>query len=219
MKRTAVGLLCMVFSWVGIPAVHAVEGHDWQFWTAESVECRVAGQWKVRAEGQFYFGDDMSELYYRHADVGFSRPVADWFRAGINYRFVQSKKAGDWKDENRPHINGTFQWKAGPVRFSNRHRLEYRTREDADDFWRYRSKLRADLPSSWTGARIQPYLSDEVYVDLKAEELNQNRASIGFKAPLNDHLKIDVYYLFLSGKNKDEWIDANVMGLNLRLSY
>lgn len=219
MRQYAPHVACLLAMWSSVPPAHAFDNHDWQFWTTEAVEYKITDQWNAKMDAQFYFGDDMSDLFYRHADIGISRKVAPWLGIGVNYRFIEQKKNDEWKQESRPHINGTFYWRTGGLRFSDRNRLEYRIREDAHDFWRYRNRLRVGLPLQWSRLNIEPYVSYEVFIDSEQEEVNGNRASVGVGSSFLEHFKLELYYMFQSEKKDVGWTDANILGTNLSLSF
>lgn len=197
----------------------ALDNHDWQLWTSESLAYKITEQWTAKLEGESYFNDDMSDPFYRHADISLSKKLKNWFTLGLNYRYVEQDRDGGWKRENRPHINGTFNCKAFGLLLSDRNRIEYRMPEDADDFVRYRNKLRVGLPVKWVRFSVEPYVSDEVFIDSEEAEVNQNRDSVGFVSSFPGGVKLDVYYMLLSGKKDDDWVDANILGTSLSLLF
>lgn len=201
------------------PDVSAYDDSDWQYWNTESMEGNISEKWKVKLEEEFRFGDDAREFYYQHSDLGLSYNCCEWFRLGLNYRQVYEKKEGDWKEENRPHINGTLKWGWKDFKFTDRSRLEYRVREDKDDTLRYRNKMTIKFPFKWTKFDIQPYLADEIFIDFDQGELNRNRFYIGVDSKLMKHLKADVFYLWQSSKSGDSWVDYNVVGTKLKIVF
>ncbi len=216
MKGMMAGVVAMLAS--VLPA-HAFDNQDWQHWTTEALEYKVTDRWNAKVETEFYWGDDMSDLFYRHTDIGFSRKTAPWFGVGVNYRFVEQEKNGEWKQEHRPHINGTFYMTAGGLRLSDRNRVEYREREDASDFWRYRNRLRIGLPLEWAQWNIEPYVSDEVFMDSEQEQVNENRISAGLASGFLKHFKLELYYMIQSCKKNAAWVDTNVLGTSLSFSF
>lgn len=218
-QRTILKLICGAGVLFACGAAGAYDDGDWQFWNTDSVETRIGKQLKTKFETEFYWGDDMRELYYAHLDLGVSAKVVTWFELGANYRYVQEKKQGEWRDENRPHLNGTFLWTMGPLAMSDRNRAEYREREAADEGWRYRNRLRACWASKWSRFEIQPYVDDEIFYDFIVEDWNQNRVSVGLSAELASPLKADMYYMLQSNRKNGEWTEANILGVNLKLLF
>ncbi len=199
--------------------VRAFDNHDWQLWTTEGVDYKVTDQWNARLETEFYWGDGMTDLFYRHVDLGVSRKVVPWFGIGMNHRYVEQEKNGEWKHENRPSVTGTFYWNMGALRLSDRNRFESRLREDADDCARYRNRLRVSLPREWLGVAVEPYVSDEFFIDSEQQEINENRASAGCASTFHKRFKLDLYYMLQSGKKDDRWIDANIVGSSVSVSF
>ncbi|MFH1261490.1 MAG: DUF2490 domain-containing protein [Candidatus Micrarchaeota archaeon] len=217
-KLIAIGLgIC--FGLFTVVTAFAYEDGDWQFWNTESIEGNFVKNWKVKLEEEFRFGDSMGEFYYHHTDGGLTYRMMDWFYVGLNYRQIYEKKDGEWKEENRPHINGTFNWKWQEFKLENRNRFEYRIREEKKDVWRYRNKLTFAFPVKHTKLGIQPYLADEIFVDFDGGELNRNRFYAGFKTKWIKHLKTDIFYLWQTSKKDDDWIDLNVIGAKLKVEF
>lgn len=215
MKKTilavAVGLAAL--------AAGAYDDGSWEFWNTESVEYRFAKRWKAKASFEFYFGDEMNDFYYRHAEPALACRVAPWLELGALYRYVEQKKNDDWNYEHRPAGEITFSRKLLSIAFSDRNRLEYRIREDADNFFRYRHRLRAVAPFQWTPLKLQPYLYDEAFWDFDADELNQNRVVAGLSAAPVPHVSADVYYMFKSDRKSGEWMETNVLGLDVKIGF
>lgn len=200
----------------------AFDDGDFQYWNTENISWKIADNWKMTLEQEFRFGDDASDLYYRHTDLGatFSGEI-EWLDIGLNYRQVFEEKSNDWKYENRPHLNATVQFNLGEFKFSDRSRFSYRNREDSDNFWQYRNKLTIKFPFKLTRLAIQPYLADEIFVSFDDEELNRNRLYSGFSLSLLKSLKGEIFYLWQRSKSSSngKWTDCHVLGTKLKLSF
>jgi len=190
---------------------------DWQLWNTESIEGAFTEDWKVKLEEEFRFGDDMEELYYHHTDGGLTYKLTDLFLLGLNYRQIFEKKKGEYKEENRPHVNGTIKWRWQDFTFKDRNRFEYRVRAGKENVWRYRNKLTVTLPVKKIKFGIQPYLADEVFIDLDEGEFSRNRLYAGFGAGLMKHLEANIFYLWQTSKKDENWIDFNVVGVKLEV--
>jgi len=195
---------------------------DSQYWNTESASWKISDEWKASLEEELRFGDDSSDFYYQHTDVGvLYSGLADWLDVGISYRRVKEEKNSDWNYENRPHLNGIVKFHIGDVKMSNRSRFEYRIREVSDNYWRYRNKLTAKLPIKFTKLEIQPYVADEFFVNFDSEELDRNRIYSGFSFKLFKWLKAEIYYLWQRSKSSSsgKWSDVNAIGTKFKLSF
>jgi len=192
---------------------------DWQFWNIESIEGKLNKGWKVKLEEEFHFGDSMEELYYHHTDLGLTYKLIYWFSLGIAFRQIYEKNSGEWKEENRPHISGTFKWKIHEFKLKNKSRLEYRIREGKEKTMRYRDKLTVIPPLKWTKLGIQPFIADEIFVDFDKGELNRNRFYIGITNKLSENLMLNIFYLWQTSKKQREWLNCNVVGIKLGFGF
>ncbi len=200
----------------------AFDDEDWQYWGTLKASTKLSDEWKLGVEEEGRWGDDVTNPYYNHTDVGLTYSgLADWFDFGINYRHISEEKSNEWKTEYRPHINGTVKWKLKDFSFSNRSRFEFREREDSDEAWQYRNKLSLKPPVSLTGHEIRPYVADETFFDSDSKELNRNRLYSGFSFKIYKNLKGDIYYLWQRSKSSSsgKWTDVNAVGTKLKIVF
>ncbi len=199
----------------------AFDDGDYQYWNTESISWKLGKEWKAKLEEEFRFGDNASNFYYQHTDLGITYSgLAEWLSLGLNYRHVFEEKNSKWREENRPHLNAAFKWKLFNLPLSNRGRLEYRNREKAEDFWRYRNRFTVKLPFQLTKFQIQPYAADEIFYDFDQETLNRNRFYAGLEFKLWDNLKGDIFYVLeRTENNSNKWFDYNILGTKLNFSF
>jgi len=198
----------------------AFDDGDFQYWNTESASWKVANDWKASIEEEFKFGDGAGDFYYQHTDIGFTYSgFSDWLDIGLNYRGALEEKSGDWKYENRPHLNATLKTNLSNFKLSNRSRLEFRIRQSSEDKPRYRNKSTIKLPIKFSKWELQPYIADEIFIDFDSAELSRNRVYAGFGGTIAKNLKVEIYYLFQSSKSSGVWKDINVLGTKLKFSF
>lgn len=198
----------------------AFDDGDFQFWNSESLSWKVDENYNLGLEEEFRYGDNASNFYYQHSDLSLTYSgFADWLDTTVGYRQIFEEKNSDWKQENRPHLGATASWMWGELALSNRARIEYRNREDAENLWQYRNKLTIKLPVKFTSYEIQPYIADEIFYDFDEETLGRNRAYVGFSLKLLKNLKAEIYYLLQSSEKGKDWTEYNVLGTKLKVSF
>lgn len=200
----------------------AFDDGDFQFWNTEAVSWKIADDWKLDFQEELYWGDNASNPYYNHLDIGIIYSgLYDWLDLAFYCRHINEERSGDWKRETRPHLNATVKFDLGDFKASNRGRLEYRDREDADNLWRYRNKLTLKFPWKFTRLAIQPYLAEEAYYDFDAKRLNKSRFYAGIALKLFGDLSGEIYYFLQRSKSSStkKWTDINVLGTKLKLSF
>jgi hypothetical protein len=213
-------LLCASVSVLCAFSCSAFDDGDFQYWSTNSVSWRIQKDWYADLEEELRLGDDGGHLYYQHSDLGVRYSgLAPWLELGANYRQVFEKKNSDWKQENRPHINVSVKAEVLHWAVSNRSRMEYRNREDADDFWRYTNKSTVKFPWKWSVCAVQPYVAEELYVDFDQKEYNENRLYGGFSLKIYKNLSGEIFYLWRRTKKSGEWSEANILGSKLKFSF
>lgn len=217
MKKTffIIGLMLITTT-----AAFAYDDGDFQVWNTDVEEFKINQGSKISFEQEFRWGNNASEFYYHHYDVGFFYDLRKWLNIGGGYRHIYELKKGEFKLENAPYLTATLFWGLKRLKFDDRSRIEYRHFDYQADSWRYRNKITAKLPCKFTRLEIQPYVSDEIFIGFSTiSELNQNRLSSGLSMNLTKNLKAEIYYMLQSSKSKGSWIDANVLGTKLKMTF
>ena len=199
----------------------AIDNGDVQFWSTASATFDVDKDWKGKFEEEFRFGENAGTFYYNHSDLGFIYGgLAEWMDLGFNYRQVFFKdSAGDWRGENRPHLNVTLKTEVNDFALSSRSRLEFRDREIKKDIWVYRHKVTIKLPFELTKLKLQPYIADEVFIDLDKSEYVANRLYSGFSFTSSKRTKSELFYMWKWGKSGGDRTYINVIGAQLKLYF
>lgn len=194
---------------------------DFQFWSDTRASVNLSKDWEATFEEEMRLGGNAGHFYYHHSDVGFVyKGLADWLSVGFNYRQVYEKDAaGKWREEHRPHLNATLTSKLFGLDVSDRSRLEYRDREIQKDIWRYRNKITVRLPVELTRFRLQPYLADEVFLNLASETFDRDRIWSGFFIDLAKNIKGEIYYMLDLAKSGANWKETNVLGISLKVAF
>ena len=197
----------------------AYDNGDFQVWHTENQEFKINKKTKIVLEEEFRFGDDAGDFTYHHYDVGFVYSLNMHLDLAINYRQVYEKKKGDFKEENRPHINATLKYDFYGFKLDDRSRLQYRHFDYQPDFWQYRNKLSIKFPWKFTKLEIQPYLADEIFLDFQNKAFSRNRFYCGFTMNLTKNVKAEIYYLLQSSRSTNNWAEAHVLGTKIKLVF
>jgi hypothetical protein len=196
-------------------------GGDFQVWNTTIASLDLNKDWTVSVEEQQKLGDNAGRFYYHHADLGFVYGgLADWIDLGFNFKEVFLEDGdGHWSRENRPHVNITVKGPVGAFDVSDRSRFEYRDREDQEDLWRYVNQLKVKLPFELTKLKLRPYVADQIYLNMEGRAFDKNRIYSGASFKLSKDLESELYYFWQSGKSDGRWVDMNVLGFQLKISF
>jgi len=200
--------------------VYAYDDHDFQVWNTDVEEFKINKDAKIALEEEFRWGDNASEFYYHHYDIGFFYNLKKFLNVGGGYRRIYELKKGEFKVEDEPYVTTTLLWDLKGFKFEDRNRLEYRYFDCQNDSWRYRNKITVKLPRRFTKMEVQPYLSDEIFIGFNgSSQFNQNRFSSGLSMNITKDIKAEIYYMLQSSKGSDVWVDTNVLGTKLKIAF
>lgn len=199
----------------------AYDDGDFQVWHNESQELKITDFFKVNIEEEVRFADQAAYLNYQHYEVGYAYTLNKYISLGANYRQTYDKKSREaqFQEENMPNVVAWLKYDLYGFSLENRNRLEYRHFYYQPDSWRYRNKWTIKFPWKFTPLKIQPYLADEIFIDCRLGELNQNRFFSGFAFNIYKNIKGEIYYLFRFAKSAPIWKDSNVLGTKIKIIF
>jgi hypothetical protein len=196
-------------------------GGGFEYWTTAGASFDAGANWQITVQELLKLGEDAGRFTYHHTDVGFVYDgLADWVDLGFNYRHIYKRyRAGDWREQRRPHINVTFKGKLGGLDISDRSRIEYRDTDYVKDSWWYTNKLSVKLPYEFTNWKLQPCFSDQVYINLDGHNYDKNKVYAGFSfEPAND-VTGALQYVWDSYRFDGARINTNILWLQLKLRF
>jgi len=196
------------------------DDEGFQIWSSASGAFKINKDWKVKVQEEIKLGNDGGNLYYHHTDIGFIYSgFADWLDLGVNYRHIHEKDSNDrWREERRPHFNIKFKTKFMGLDLSDNSIFEYRSRKHKEDVWRYRNEFMIKFPE-FKDLPLQPYVADEVFVDLNRGDFLKNRIYAGVYYKLAKNIKAEVYYMRQETRSSSGWKSLGVLGTTLNISF
>lgn len=192
----------------------AYDDQDFQVWSTFSV-IHDTDPWHFKLEEEVYFKNDARDLEYQHTEVGAWCTISPQMEAGLAYRQIEAMSKGDWKTEYRPLGYFTLRAEAQGLKLDDRNRVEYKILEDQDDIVCYRNRLTAAYPVKVGGFDMEPYASEEAFIDTDQGRWNQFRSILGVRKKLSAWARLDVYYLWQTVDKKTMWLDAHIFGTSL----
>ncbi|MFA6636995.1 MAG: DUF2490 domain-containing protein [Candidatus Omnitrophota bacterium] len=194
---------------------------DFQYWNTNGIEWKARKDWKVALGEELRFGGAAGELHYQHTDIdAVYSGIAPWLDIKAGYRHIFNKGKKHWEYENAPNFNAIVKFDVWGFKVSDRSRIEYRNIEDKKNNWRYRNQLKARFSLRFEKVEVAPYLADEIFLDCSNRgELTRNRLYSGIELGMFKHIVVDVYYLWQTSKGKSGWVDYNVLGTKLKVSF
>ena len=171
--------------------------------------------WAITTDIDYRKKED--ELNYRHYDAGLKRSFKDDWSFSLKYRHVYKKSDGQWDlAEQRPQIQISKSIYTNFVKLSSRFRQEYRI-IDGDDLMR--SRLRLRLLSNKKILGLTPFISNEIFYDIKISRYNKNFTDLGIIFPKIARLSTSISYRYI--KSYDEtiqmWEDDNLILFKVKL--
>ena len=219
MKMSIFGVILFVAGFC-VSQAYAFDDHDTQFWNTDVQEMKLSDTAKIALEEEFRWGDNASDFYYQHYDLGYLAAFNKAWSWGGGYRHVLEEKKSAWLVENEPYLTLTYRTVFKNIALETRNRIEYRHFDYQDDNGRYRNKFTAVLPWKFSRFQIQPYISDEVLFSFYGAAFAKNRLAAGFTSVLTKHVKVEIYYMKEDNRGGGgHWTDINVIGTKIKVAF
>ena len=200
---------------------YAYDNHDFQVWHIDAAEWKVNKASKITYEQEFRWGNNASDFYYQHYDVGYLYLLNKYFNFGGGFRYVLDKSGDKFRADTEPYFAAIMFWSPAGFNLSNRIRIEYHYFDYRSVYWRFRNKLDIKFPWKFTKFEIQPMVADEIFFKFNGIDLNENRMYAGLAFTLTRNLKGEITYLLRSTKNTGTctWTDTNVLNTKLKFVF
>lgn len=189
---------------------------DWQLWTKDGVKGKITDStnWSLGAEERF--GNGCSTLYHWFIEALIRHKWDETWSSELGYRDNHRLNNGEWREVPSPFTTLTF--KKNILRFRQRWSYEFNQKFAPHTSWEYRQRLELTLPWKWTGWKIQPFISDEVFFR-KQQGYTRNRFQSGIRFSFLEKWEGELYYMLQSTRGSGEWVDVNVANVNLYRSF
>ena len=188
-----------------------------EYWQTVGFDLDMNKDWKITVRQELRLGKSGGDPSLHNYDVGLVyKSFGDWIDVGLNFKKEFEKdSSGKYRGENRPNLNIMLKGKLFDLDVSDRLRLEYRDHDTKADVWRFRNKTVFNLPFKLTKFNLQPFIGDEIFINLGENNINQNRFFSGLSFKLAANIKTSVYYMYKSSKQSGGWLNTNVIGTQI----
>lgn len=153
------------------------------------------------------------------------RKLAPWLEGSLGFSLLQLKELksdehflqGRPELELNPHFQLTDHWQ-----LDWRNRMEWRRNESES---LKGSRLRHRLQLGWTlpealGPLTRLFVSNEWLIDLKRHQWAENRVvPLGLTFKTSPHTDLDLFYMLVSTKPKENWQNESIIGTYLRVKF
>jgi len=159
-----------------------------------------------RAEGLY-------QLLWRVGPVWNPTPFLSYSMHLTNASFLgrEERFGREVRFEAEPLLKGSF---LPGFNWSNRHRLEYRLRNNGNS-WRYRTRAGLDYEiPDWP---VTAFLTSEYFFETTHNGFNQNRNTLGLSFKINQSVRLNLSYM-LRFEQSDRWYTTHTGYLTLAYS-
>lgn len=235
-------LICLTAVMGFAISAQAYKTGDTQWWIDSSAGGKVEGA-KVGISTSLRLGDDAKQFYYAETFFSVGYDLTDWFYAAAQFGEIYERKNKTiykasmddegmleykeqkgyyWEQENRPRLELKFHDKIEGWGLEDRVRIEYRMKQDSDDYFRFRNRVKVKTPWKLDPFSINPYVAYELFFsDLPDDDwvVGRQRFYVGLGMKFLANLKGELFYLKQLDWKSSDWREYNVIGTALSASF
>jgi len=181
------------------------------------LKAAINEDWFVISRSNIASRNDFDDTFLGFTGLSLGYYLTKEWSLRLGYRRVWFRPVDDWREEDRLMLEAYYATRLDPGRFTSRSRLEYRTFDYRDDYWRFRNEFVfewANLPGSDS---LRPYVEEEFFFDTANERLEANWLGAGLAWRPAKGVKLKLGYRWNHFRVGDEWRDRDtlVTGINL----
>jgi len=191
---------------------------DWQYWNQLVFKHELNDRLALDIASLQKWRDDVSDFFLYNISIVPTVSLTKNLSLGAGYWCERREEDERWTTENRFLVPLGATWTGKPWIFQLRNQLEYRDLEDEQDRWRIRERFTVKRPVRVGRLGLIPFLSEEVFYDFTAEQINQNRAAVGLSVPWRKHMTLTIFYMTKSDRDGD-WSTVNVLGTEAAVKF
>lgn len=210
--------ICVLMAlWMILPIqTHATESMR-ENWTKFQISKKIHQKVKINFKTELRYANPFDH-YFNYFDLGASWKIKKWMTVSANFRHITKESGDAWLKEYWPYADLKL---AKPIRLfsiANRSRLEIRYREKKDDLYLYRNKVELKFPKC-INRKLQPFLADDIFYDLKNTDVYRNRIHIGSRICISQNIGSSISYIFENTWKSNIRSDRNILYLELKYEF
>jgi hypothetical protein len=197
LRKLRLLIILFVLGSLHVSAQTAVnDDQDFQTWQDVQVSVPINKELDLFLQGYFRFGGNATQLTEGRGGLGLVWKVNKAFSISPLLYYGQARNtAGNFKQELRYTVRGTYKFPTKKFGLSHRSLFEYRVRSVGNSF-RYRPSLTVDktLPEHLL-SKAKIYATEEPFYVSTTHSFSTNRFTLGVSKSVSSHLTLDIYYL------------------------
>lgn len=200
------------------PGFAAVSNPDHKLWLAQKFTRKIDSRKSLKLDLNERFDDGVTRWEEFYIDTGIDFALTENWIIGPRFRHIRARfRSDDEREENRLHLNVTWQNSQGMLKYSLRTRYEYRMFADGEI--KHRMTERIKIARNLGRAR-SIYISDEIYYDIDIRQINLHEIHVGYECRLSSDTSLEVYYGHEIKKRNAEWsFRTHLIGLEFGYEY
>ena len=156
--------------------------------------------------------EGFSDTFFGYADVNYRYKFTNTWALEGGYRHAFLELGTQWREEYRPMLSLYWRGKLGDGKFSNRHRIEWRSFEgNSENKKRYRNESVWTSSNTLTDYKFTPFIEEEFFYDITNSEFNGNWLTFGISKFWAKGMKWKLGYRLQSQKFGGEWKDRHML--------
>jgi len=188
------------------------------FWHVSNVNYILNDKTSLLLNMKEQFSNQINQIDFFHAELTAFRKINPTFSIGLGYRQTENYRSTIWCAGHNYLLYGIclFYPANMKIRFANR--LVYKSFKQEDSQVGFDNLSNIDFFVRSTNRIPKPFVSDEVFSELRSMVFQNVRLYGGFHVWKGEYLGLDLFYCDMFVNSANIWRNFSVYGLNTKIN-
>ncbi len=214
-NRMGMKKMVFIFIFVFVLLNVGAQERSLTIWNKNEVAINPWEKITIEVAQKIHYSPESSTIDLKYGEMFIEHEPLKGLEYGAGFRVSRlNLQNNNWRNENRSMLFVNFSKPMDQFELNFTNRLEYRAFKELDNYFRHKQSLKLDFPNitEW-GMRF--YVSEESYYKMNGDGTHLARFYSGLKALEKERIEMKIYYSLERAKVADNWITADIIGLNL----
>ena len=187
-------------------------------WNIQNVSYPINQNTHLLLNAKEQYSNQIDRHDFFHIELDVFRNINQRFSVGLGYRQTENYKSDVWFAGHNYLLYGICFFSPANLKIKFANRVVYKSFRNADSQIGLDNITNVDFFVRSTNHIPKPYISDEVFSELKSMEIQNVRLYGGLHVWNREHLAFDIFYCDLFVNSANAWKNFNVFGLNTKFT-
>ena len=188
------------------------------FWHVSNVNYILNDKTSLLLNMKEQFSNQINQIDFFHAELTAFRKINTTFSVGLGYRQTENYKSSIWCAGHNYLLYGVCMFSPADMKIRFANRIVYKSFKQDDSQVGFDNLTNIDFFVRSTNRIPKPFVSDEVFSELKSMVFQNVRLYGGLHVWKGEYFGLDLFYCDMFVNSENTWRNFSVYGLNTKIN-